>query len=46
MTTTFTFSATASSGPAQDLPPAFDYAYAYEDRSEVHTSRWTSLRSS
>ncbi|HOD83839.1 MAG: hypothetical protein BWX88_01112 [Planctomycetes bacterium ADurb.Bin126] len=41
MTTTFTFFATASSGPAQDLPLAFDYAYAYEDRNEIQTSRWS-----
>ena len=41
MATSFTFSgATAGGGEAATLAPLFDYVIAYEDRDEVHTSRW------
>jgi len=40
MPTTFTFSASESSGPSQETPLSFDYPFAYENRLEIRTSRW------
>lgn len=40
MSTEFTFTGSATSAGATTLAPLFDYVIAYEDRDEIHTSRW------
>lgn len=40
MATSFEYTATEAAGAAVEVAALFDYVIAYEDRDEIHTSRW------